>query len=223
MLLFAASMDGQGAIAMQAGRDYARLTGNTIYRLLTLVRFGRFTEILEITERPEGEFEAGVWDFAQGYAELRKGDPRFAQPYLDRLLAAMDTEEKFRFHPAKDLLAVLAGILEGEIYRHDGDLTAAITTLQKAVELDDALVYDEPEPIPFAAGHWLGAALLEAKRYDEAEQVYRHELADHPHNGWSLLGLQQALEAQGKSDPDVDADFDASWARSDTWIRGSRL
>jgi tetratricopeptide (TPR) repeat protein len=223
MLLFAASMDGQGAIAMQAGRDYARLTGNTIYRLLTLVRFGRFTEILEITDRPEGEFEAGVWDFAQGYAELRKGDPRFARPYLNRLVAGMETEEEFRFHPAGDLLGVLAGILEGEIHRYNGELEQAIAVLEKAVELDDALRYDEPEPLPFAAGHWLGAALLEAERYEEAEQAYLHELADHPHNGWSRLGLQQALEAQGKSDEAVDADSEASWSRSDTWIRGSRF
>lgn len=223
MLLFAASMDGQGAIALQAGRDYARLTDNTIYRLLTLVRFGRFTEILETTGRPEGEFEAGVWDFAQGYAELRKGEPSFAQPYLNRLTAGMETEEKFRFHPAGALLGVLASILEGEIHRHNGDLNRAIIVLQRAVELDDALDYDEPEPLPFAAGHWLGAVLLEAERYEEAERVYRHELADHPHNGWSLFGLQQALEAQGRSEPATDADFEASWARSDTWIRGSRF
>ena len=38
-----------------------------------------------------------------------------------------------------------------------------------------------------------GAALIEAKRYAEAEKVYRDDLQQHPHNGWSLLGLQQAL------------------------------
>ena len=65
--------------------------------------------------------------------------------------------------------------------------------------------------------------MLEAERYAEAEQVYRLELLDHPHNGWSLYGLQRALEAQMKQDLAVDADFDASWARSDTWIRGSRF
>ena len=135
----------------------------------------------------------------------------------------METEEKFRFHPAGALLGVLASILEGEIHRHNGDLNRAIIVLQRAVELDDALDYDEPEPLPFAAGHWLGAVLLEAERYEEAERVYRQELADHPHNGWSLFGLQQALEAQGRSEPATDADFEASWARSDTWIRGSRF
>ena len=56
-----------------------------------------------------------------------------------------------------------------------------------------------------------------------AEQVYRDELSSHPHNGWSLHGLRQALEAQGKSDPDVDADFEESWSRSDVWIVASRF
>jgi hypothetical protein len=88
---------------------------------------------------------------------------------------------------------------------------------------DDALDYDEPEPIPFPARHWLGAALLEAKRHADAERVYREDIADHPHNGWSLHGLQQALKAQGKSSAEVDADLEASWSRSDTWIRASRF
>ena len=48
MLFFAASMDGQGAVAIQAGKDYAKSTGDTMYHVLTLVRFGRFDE------RPEG-------------------------------------------------------------------------------------------------------------------------------------------------------------------------
>ena len=53
--------------------------------------------------------------------------------------------------------------------------------------------------------------------------MYREELADHPHNGWSLYGLQSALAADGKSDTDVDADLAASWARADVWIRASRF
>ena len=84
-------------------------------------------------------------------------------------------------------------------------------------------MYDEPEPLPFAARHWLGAALLEAQRYGDAEQVYRLDLEDHPHIGWSLFGLKQALDAQGRSAPNVDAEFATSWARSDIWLPSSRF
>ena len=224
MLLFAASMDGQGAIAIQAGKDYARLTGDGVFHALTLVRFGRFDEILALTERPEQDGSGGLWDFARGYAHLRNGDADFAQVYLDRVLKLADeTNARFRFDSAELLLKTVGGILEGEIRRAEGHLHAAIESFERAVEVEDRLEYSEPEPLPFAARHWLGAALLEAGRFADAERVYRAELADHPNNGWSLLGLTQALEAQGKASTDIEAEFEKSWARSDTWMPVSRF
>jgi tetratricopeptide (TPR) repeat protein len=223
MLLFAASEDGQGAVATQAGKDYAKLTGDAIYQVLTLVRFGRFDEIAAVTKRPEAPVSGGMWDFAQGYANLRLGQVDFARVYLARILKTAETSKStFRFHDARHLLGTVGGILEGEILRKEGDLNGAIAAFERAVKLEDELTYDEPEPLPFAARHWLGAALLEANRFADAERAYREEIADHPHNGWSLFGLQQALAAQGKKDAAVDKDFEESWARSDAWIRASR-
>jgi tetratricopeptide (TPR) repeat protein len=224
MLLFAAANDGQGAISMQAGKDYAKLTGDTFYQVLTLLRFGRFDEILEVRTRPKNEVTGALWDFAQGYAQLRTGNADFAKVYLARVLKTADTSAvMLRVHTPKNLLGAVAGILDGEIKRAEGDLNGAIAAFEKAAALEDALIYDEPEPLPFAVRHWLGAALLEAKRPADAEREYRVELEDHPHNGWALFGLKQALAAQGKSDPAVDNDFEASWARSDHWIRASRF
>ena len=224
MLLFAASMDGQGAIAIQAGKDYAKLTDDTLYHVLTLLRFGRFDEIAGVTARPEKEVSAGLWDFAQGYAHLRRGEAAFAQAYLARVRSiAETTEQRLRFHPGQSILDIVAGILEGEIQLAGGDLDGAIAAFERAVDIEDGLMYDEPEPLPFAARHWLGAALLEAGRYTDAERVYRGDLADHPHNGWSLFGLQAALAGQGRSSSDVDDDLAASWARADTWLRASRF
>ena len=224
MLLFAASMDGQGAIAIQAGKDYAKLTGDTMYHVLTLLRFGRFDEIAALTERPEREISGGLWDFAQGYARLRDGEPDFARAHLERVRRTAETsEQRLRLHPGKDILGIAAAILEGEIHRDAEDLESSIRSFEAAVAQEDALMYDEPEPLPFAARHWLGAALIEAGCYAEAEQVYRAELDDHPHNGWSLFGLKAALNAQGKSSPEVDRDLAASWARADTWLQASRF
>jgi hypothetical protein len=64
---------------------------------------------------------------------------------------------------------------------------------------------------------------LEAQRYAEAQRVYREDLKKHPHNGWALVGLKAALESQGKRITEVEKDFEASWARSDTWIHASRF
>jgi tetratricopeptide (TPR) repeat protein len=192
--------------------------------VLTLIRFGRFDEVLEVRNRPKPDIPGGLWDFTQGYAHLKQGNADFAKVYLGRVMKAAETSKAtFRVHSAKDLLSIVAGILDGEIQRMAGDLTGAIAAFQRAADLQARLVYDEPEPLPFSAFHWLGAALLESRRFDEAEKAYRSELKDHPHNGWSLLGLQQALEGKGVSSREVRADFDASWSRADTWIQSSRF
>lgn len=224
MLLFAASYDGQGAIAAQAGRDYSKRTNNTMYELLTLLRFGRFDEVVEKDNRPDDEVGAAMWDFAYGYASLKEGDMETAIELRDSTLEfARETDQKFRFHPAGLVVGTVGHILDGEILWAQGDLDGAITSFRRAAEVEDEMTYDEPEPLPFAARHWLGAALLAAGRHADAEQVYRDELTDHPHNGWSLFGLKAALEAQGKSDAQVDADFEESWERADVWITSSKF
>ena len=224
MLLYAASYDGQGAIAMRAGKDYSKLTRSTFYEVLTMIRFGRFDEVLAVTSRPSNEVHAGLWDFAMGYAHLKQGQTDKAQQYLASVKGlAEKSTGAFRRHSAKNLLGIAAGILEGEMKWMGGDAAGAIEPFTRAVDLEMALEYDEPEPFPFSPRHWLGAALIELKRFDEAERVYRADLKEHPKNGWSLLGLKQALASRGQSTADVDAQFAAAWARSDTWIRSSRF
>jgi tetratricopeptide (TPR) repeat protein len=116
------------------------------------------------------------------------------------------------------------GILGGEILREEGDLAGAISAQETAVSWEDQLRYDEPEPLNFTARHWLGATLLEAGRPADAEAVYRASLVDHPNNGWSLLGLEQALRAQARDAEadEVHAQFEGAWARADHWIQTSR-
>ena len=147
-----------------------------------------------------------------------------ARVYLARVRKGAETPKaEFRDHPANRLLGVAADLLEGEILRDEKQLDAAIAKFESAVAHDDALEYDEPEPLPFPARHWLGAALIEARRFADAERVYREDLEQHPRNGWSLLGLRQALEGQGRKDAAVDADLEKAWARADTWTRSSRF
>lgn len=223
MLLFAASNDTQGAVAIQAGKDYAKSTGDTMYHVLTLLRFGRFDEIPAVTARPEREIPAAMWDFAQGYAKLRAGEIDYARLYLSRVRKAAASKQNFRNHPADTLLGVVGNILEGEIARYTGDTKTALAKFEEAVKWDDKIEYDEPEPLPFDARQWLGAMQLQAGMAPAAEATYRTELKEHPNNGWSLLGLQQALKAQGKPTADVDAELAKAWARADTWVRASRF
>ena len=227
MLLFAASMDGQGAVAIQAARDYGKIVSSgNFYEAMTLLRFGRFDEILELDDPPDGGIQRGFWDFSRGYAYLRHDEPGRASTYLERVRRAAEQtpeRETFRGHSAVDLLGVVAGILEGEILRHEGDTERAVQVLETAIIVEDGLRYDEPEPLNFSARHWLGDLFLELERYEDAERVFEAALEDHPRNGWSLFGLEAALRAQNRT---AEADrvherFQDAWARSDTWIRGA--
>jgi tetratricopeptide (TPR) repeat protein len=230
MLLFAASYDGQGAIAIQAGKDYRKVPGGgEYYHALTLLRFGRFEELLGLpaTASTNATF-IGFDAFARGYAHLRTGTADSARLYsqrVDSIALVAPLSAAFRGHPTSQLLGITGGILRAELQRFDGDSATAITTLERAVAMEDSLRYDEPEPLNFSARHWLGAALLDAGRAREAEQVYRTELEHHPRNGWSLYGLERAVRAQGRraEAEDLLRQFEEAWARSDTWIRASRF
>jgi hypothetical protein len=223
MLVYAASWDGQSSVALQAARGFTRLTSDPMLHALVLVRFGRFQEVDSLGPRPPTELSAGMWDFAHGYAALRRGDMGAARSALERLQnASVTSKSMFRIHRVGGLLGIVAEILDGEIALAGGYLSGAITAFYRAAQQDGPTV-DDPGPLPFAVNHWLGAALIQAKRFSEAERVYRADLARHPHNGWALTGLQQALKAQGKATREVDEDLRNSWARADLQIRASRF
>jgi hypothetical protein len=58
---------------------------------------------------------------------------------------------------------------------------------------------------------------MRAGRPVEAEVVYREDLAVFPENGWSLMGLRDALVAQGKETEAavVGKRFRQQWAKAD--------
>lgn len=69
--------------------------------------------------------------------------------------------------------------------------------------------------------HALGAVLLEAGRAREAETVYWEDLKRNPENGWALLGLGQALAAQGRTEPSWCAGASRRRGRARTSSRAS--
>jgi tetratricopeptide (TPR) repeat protein len=229
MLFYAGSMDGQRVASTAAAEEYARqVNGGVFYHSMVLFRFGEFRKILELTEPPEQPLQLGLWEASRGYAHLRVGSPDSAAVYLARVEEKAQTlgdSVQMRNHPASSLLGITGDILKGEILRSEGKLDEAIAVFERAEMTHLALRYDEPEPLNFSAGDWLGDALLEAGRYVDAEAAYRRSLDQHPDNGWSYFGLEKALRAQGRT-ADADAakaDFDRVWERADIIIKSSRF
>jgi tetratricopeptide (TPR) repeat protein len=227
MLFYAGSMDGQGQMSVAAAEEYAnQVNGGVFYHSMVLLRFGEFQKILSLTEMPEQPIQQGLWEFSRGYAHLRTGHADSAAVYLARVDQKADTlpdNVQMRNHRASQLLGITGDLLRGEILRSEGKLDEAITVFERAVETQDGLRYDEPEPLNFSARHWLGDALLAAERYGDAERIYRAAIEQHPDNGWSYFGLEKALRAQGRT-ADADAtkaEFDRVWARSDVYIARS--
>ncbi len=231
MLVFAGWMDGQSAVAIQAARDLAKISSADAFNpILLLTRFGRWDEVLALAARPDERLEEGLWSFARGMAHLRLARQDSAAWYRNRLASiTADTPDSLTYgffgHRQADLLQMASGILNGELAAAEGRFEDAMRELEQAMVLEDNLTYDEPEPWPLPVRHVLGAIQLEAGRPRMAEQTYRDALLDHPMNGWSLYGLAQSLEAQGKSAEAaaVRADFEEAWSRADVWLKSSRF
>jgi tetratricopeptide (TPR) repeat protein len=229
MLLFAASMDGQSAVAWQAAKDLARISeSNAFYVPLVLVRFGRWDDVMDLEDAPDDPFRRALWSYARGYAHLRSGVIDSARAHLAALettLAETGDSARFRGHRQSDLLGIARASLGADVAAADARWDDAVEHLRAAVPLEDSLEYDEPEPWIVPVRHVLGAVLLEAGRFAEAERAYREALSDHPENGWSLFGLERALRAQ---DRQAEADevrqrLDRAWSRADVWLRSSRF
>ncbi len=116
-------------------------------------------------------------------------------------------------------------MLAGEIAAARKQYDQAIAYLEKAVRLEDALVYTEPAEFHLPPRLALGAILLESGQPAEAETVFWEDLRRNRNNGWALYGLKQALEAQHKHDEAklIGERFRQAWARSDVVLTAPRF
>ena len=80
----------------------------------------------------------------------------------------------------RDILAIAAEMLDGEIAYREGQFDDAFAHLRRAIELDDALPYDEPWGWMQPTRHAYGALLLEQGRVEDAAEVYAADLGLDP-------------------------------------------
>jgi tetratricopeptide (TPR) repeat protein len=241
-LWFAATADGRSKLAIDSGRKAALkvadetltavplLAGFRVVPYYALTRFGKWDEMLREPEPTvQNVYLRGVFHYARGTAFVGKGQTSEAEQELGKLEALMVDKSLdnplFSPNTGRAILSIAQEVLTGEIAAAKKDYDEAIPHLERAVRLEDALVYTEPSEFHYPPRHALGAVLLEANRPAEAETVYWEDLRRNRENGWALFGLLQALKAQNKNDDAalVEARFKKAWSRADVELKASRF
>ena len=240
-----ASLEGRGELAIRLAQDMAGMVDAQTMRMRPLttlqhywitpvyayVRFGKWDRILNLDEPAEDlVYPRAVYHYARGIAYTRQGNQQAARNELGRL-DELRTDPSLRWvtvwgiNQSQHILEIAALSLSGEIAAAEGDFEAAIDRLERAVEREDALNYDEPPSWYYPTRQALGAVLLQADQPERAAQVYRQDLLKFPENGWSLFGLMKALRRQGnvQEAEKVQRRFLNAWQNADLVLTDSRL
>jgi len=238
-LAFSAAMEGRRAEAIDAARKSRKVLPDDMLASMpgadwyvgelytTMVRFGMWDDILKEPE-PDKRLAGllGGYLYAQATALAAKG--RLAEATtklaeLDKLVEAAKDDDSAGLNTAKDVLALASTCAKARIAMAENRREEAIGLLREAVGKEDRLAYDEPADWFVPVRHVLGAVLFDAGKPQEAEAVYREDLARHPANGWALFGLARALAAQNRSAEAATAqkEFAATWKRADITLQSS--
>ncbi len=242
MLSFASMMEGRSEVSIRAAsdavngvpeeslREYAPLfDGFMGAKYDALKRFGRWDEILKQSPPPAYlPITTAMWRFSRAVAFAALGkveEARKEEIAFEMAAGEVPEDAMMAINPARKILEIARHFLKGEILFREGQVDSAVAELTKSVVLEDQLIYMEPPEWMQPSRHTLGVFLLAAKRYAEAEMVYREDLKKWRGNGWSLYGLSRALQGQGKTQEAAtyQAKFRTAWSRADTPIASSCL
>jgi tetratricopeptide (TPR) repeat protein len=229
-VVYSAMFEGNYATALQAADELAeQLTPDLLaiesppmadwleafvpLRIHVLVRFGQWDDLISQAIPDDVELycsTAATIHYGRGVAHAAKGQLPQAHAEREAFAAAYDRipESRYLFNnTARDILAVAAEMLEGEIAYREGRFDEGFAHLRRAIELDDALPYDEPWGWMQPTRHAYGALLLEQGRVEDAALVYAADLGldptlsrpcQHPGNVWSLHGYHECLQRLGR-------------------------
>jgi tetratricopeptide (TPR) repeat protein len=230
-VVYSAMFEGNSVIALQAADELAeQLTPELLavesppmadwleafvpLRSHVRVRFGRWDELISQPVPDDvGLYctTAATIHYGRGVAHAAKG--QLPQAYAEReafsAAYARIPESRYLFNnTARDILAIAVEMLDGEIAYREGRSDEAFAHLRRAIELDDALPYDEPWGWMQPTRHAYGALLLEQGLVEQAAGVYAADLGldptlsrpcQHPGNVWSLHGYHECLTRLGRT------------------------
>ncbi|MFI9047446.1 hypothetical protein [Streptomyces sp. NPDC053427] len=190
------------------------LEGFLAMRVHVLIRFGRWTDILALPMPSDPVLycvTTAMLHYARAVAYSATGEIAEAEAERELFRHAAErvpvTRTLFN-NTCRDILTIASAMLDGELAYRKGEFEEAFTSLERSIELDDNLPYDEPWGWMQPTRHAYGALLLEQGRVEEAEAVYRADLgldntlprsSQHPGNVWALHGFHECLVRLGRT------------------------
>jgi hypothetical protein len=175
-------------------------------------------------------YPQAVWHYARGMMYLGKADISNAGHELQRLkFLSEDTLLQhltiWGINTTADLVQIAVKVLEAGIEAKKQNFNSSISLLKQAVIIEDNLNYNEPPDWFFSVRHHLGAILLKAGKYKEAEKIYKEDLLTWKKNGWALKGLYNSLVLQNRKQEaeGIKAEFENSWQYADMIINSSSV
>ncbi|BDB42352.1 MULTISPECIES: tetratricopeptide repeat protein [Mycobacterium] len=254
-IVYSAMFQGQSQVALAAADELAaQLTPELLaiqsppmadwleafvpLRTHVLVRFGRWDELIAQPMPQDQDLycsTAATICYGRGVALAAIGQLERAEAERSAFTAAYARIPGSRYlfnNTSRDILAVAAAMLDGEIAYRAGCFEEAFQHLRRAVDLDDSLPYDEPWGWMQPTRHAYGALLLEQGHLDQAAAVYAADLGldptlarccQHPGNVWSLHGYHECLKRLGRNDEAmiIGQQLRLAAARADVPIRAS--
>ena len=122
----------------------------TPLRVHVLVRFGRWDDLIAMALPADQQLyctTTATIHYGRGVAYAATGQLPQAHTEREALAAtyARIPDSRYLFNnTSRDILAIAVAMLDGEIAYREGQFDDAFAHLRRAIELDDALPYDEP-------------------------------------------------------------------------------
>ena len=253
--LYGAMFLGQHLLAMEAVEEFDDLVPDALIRIKSppmadlfegyyglkyhaFIRFGKWQEIIEMSAPYDQDLylvTTAIYRYARALAFAALGDVSSAiieqQFFKSAVKKVPETRMMFN-NKCTDLLKIAESMLIGEIEYRKNNFEVAFVHLNKAIENEDCLPYDEPWGWMQPARHALGALLLEQGEVERAEAVYMADLGfdnsvirarRHPNNVWSLHGLAECFKKQNKQLELnlISQNLDLALGRADVQIKAS--
>lgn len=233
-VLVSAQMGGAGPTAIEAaGKLDAALSDAVVAQFAVLepikaapylahAMFSTPDTILALRPPPKEQVLASALaHYARALAYAAKKDSAGARREIDAI-AAIEQKADFKPYadwavPGKEIVQTARLVANARLADAQGDLAAAASAYEQAIELEDALAYMEPPYWYYPIRQSLGSVYLRQGKLDAAEKALRDSLARVRSNGWALAGLAEVYKRKG----DGKAEAAARQAYQRAWLGGA--